>query len=69
MSELRLEAASKSGGMSMDEVIACFHSARKAGFMRLKKTRVGFKGQIIELHFDNQDTRDHMASGDLPEHV
>lgn len=45
-------ADDKKAGMTMDEIATTMAKARTAGFTVLKKTRVGMRGQIIEMTFE-----------------
>lgn len=52
--ELRIKSEHASG-MQSDEVSTVLAQARTAGFDVLKRTRVGFKGQILEMAFTKGD--------------
>lgn len=51
MSKLTIQAKDKKAGMSLDEVIDVVIAAKLQGMTIVGRTRVGFKGQILEMTF------------------
>lgn len=50
-STMVIEAKDRKAGMNDGEMISALTHAKRGGF-RIKKARVGFRGQIQELHFE-----------------
>lgn len=51
MSKLTIQAKDKKAGMSLDEIIDVVIAAKLQGMAIVGRTRVGFKGQILEMTF------------------
>lgn len=50
-SSLTVKANDPRKGMAMDEISTVLAQARTQGFTEMGRTRVGFRGQIIEMKF------------------
>lgn len=51
-SSLTVKANDPRKGMAMDEISTVLAQARTQGFTEIERTRVGFRGQIIEMRFN-----------------
>jgi hypothetical protein len=51
MKTLTIKAKNSRQGMDMSEIIATLMSAKRSGCNQLGRTRVGFRGQIVEMNF------------------
>lgn len=55
---LKIKAIDGKRGMDVDEAYAAIRLAMDQGFTRMGRTRVGFRGQIIEMNFEKPEEQD-----------